>query len=425
MTKKQLLENISEEKIYSRYLEIPLKDIQTEHLFRNPLRIDYNVTCKFYYANHDGRLRFTDFDGFTSRVINGKSFKSWDCFDTVQHIINLSGGLNIPIGNNTLTLPCDINSSKLIKIGSKNMSIRKISFAMLIKIIAQEFNLEDNNIDIDISTTIKKQQVRSKRVVLEYDITHRAWVNIDKDYWGKYHIRFTKNQMIKFKHFKIYPVLEIISKATNTVVYNFSPNDICYVYYITKTNNIDIVQFYYPMRDRSRPKFIINNIHNNIMFGLEQLMPGKLGIITKANKDAILLRSFKVNDTYIRTLGALSETQLMPDDLWNNIRHYCDYWITLFDYDYTGIRLSILYYKIYRINPILFFKYKALPFKDIKRLYNEFGISLVNTILTRKIPDKYHKLLSFFNKKDFSDNLEVLGNINIQNIINKWNMELL
>ena len=105
MKKDELLTYINEIDIFEKYLNI---DIEVGKLFINPLRNDINPTCMFYYANHDNRLRWTDFAGFTSTFMNGKTYKSWDCFDTVQYIINLSGGLQIPFGNSIINIKCNL-----------------------------------------------------------------------------------------------------------------------------------------------------------------------------------------------------------------------------------------------------------------------------------------------------------------------------
>ena len=99
-------------------------------------------------------LRFTDFGGFTAKIVNGRQFKSWDCFDMVEHFINKSGGLKIPINNDTIRLKCDIGSKKRININNKEVAIRKISFSMILKYIAKELDVCDTDYEFISSNMI-------------------------------------------------------------------------------------------------------------------------------------------------------------------------------------------------------------------------------------------------------------------------------
>ena len=92
------------------------------------------------------------------------------------------------------------------------------------------------------------------------------------------------------------------------------------------------------------------------------------------------------------------------------IKYMCNYWFTLFDYDFTGIRLAILYFLTYNITPIIF-KYKQLSFDTIKRLIKEFGVQTLRTVIE-------YSLILNMPSKDFSDNLEILGKEKMQHIIN-------
>lgn len=76
LTKANVLSRISEEEIFEKYLGI---SVQTNVDYHNPLRLDKNAGCRFYY-NSLGRLKFKDF----SKGYN------WDCFNIVQYKYNVS-----------------------------------------------------------------------------------------------------------------------------------------------------------------------------------------------------------------------------------------------------------------------------------------------------------------------------------------------
>jgi hypothetical protein len=401
MTKNELLSLVSEKQIFKHYLNINIENIEDGKLFINPLRADEYPTCSFYRADNDNRLRWTDFAGFTSTTKNNKVYRSWDCFDTVQYIINKNGGMDIPYKNKIYNIACDINTKKCIQFENKKISIRKLSFAYIIKVIANDFNLLDGYIDSNLTL---KTEVRKDKELTSYNVVHRNYITEDTKYWKKYNIDInSKKHRFMLNYFNIYPVLEITNKKTNARTYTYNQYDLCYVYYFGRHKDTTILQFYFPNRKKNKPRFITNIKGNNIILGETQLNPAPIGIITKSYKDVFLLRNYTYKNIPIQAIAPPSEGVLISKNAFNRVKYYCDYWFTLFDYDYTGIRLAIIYYKEYKIDPIFFYKYKKLNVTDIKKLYKEFGIPLVKEVLQYEHDNK--NILSMFNKKDFSDNI--------------------
>ena len=82
LNKNYILNNISQEEIFSKFMNISINDIHwclqnTSNLIKSPLRIDNNPTMGFTYAG--SKLRCKDFNGHF-----------WgDCFDLVAFIYNL------------------------------------------------------------------------------------------------------------------------------------------------------------------------------------------------------------------------------------------------------------------------------------------------------------------------------------------------
>ena len=400
----------AEEKIFKKFLRI--ENIELDEFIHSPFRDEKLPSCKFY-KGYDNRLRFTDFGGFTSRVVKGRLFKSWDCFDLVNYIITLNGDLSINFKGVDFKFKCNINSNEVLTVDNRKLAIRKVSFTKVLEFIAIEFNITENTFNISSLDIINNYKKEYKSIVYEYDITHRIWLDLDYQYWKQYDIDVRIiNQQKKFYKFSIYPVLEIINKYNGAITYTFSMKDPCYVYYLQGKT---IIQFYFPKRNRdsNSPRFL-TNFKGNSLFGLNNFTCTNIGIITKSYKDIFLLRHYKIDNERIQALSVPSEVSLMNDETWNTIRYYADQWYTLFDYDFTGISLAILYWDTYRIQPILFYKSKKLKIKEIKQLYKRFGIKLVKTVL--QYTNNYDFIFNNLKGKDFSDNIPLTP---MQNEIDK------
>jgi len=415
LNKEYLFRYINEEDIFCKYLglnKVPNK------VFKNPLRDDEHPTCSLYCGN-DNRLRFTDWSGFT---FNGK-FKSWDCFDLVQFILNSEGGVEIPFTNSTgaitkTRITLNINSNNTIILGNQQTKLRTLSFHLIIEDIAKRFKIHKysnvNTIEELILTKADKSIITPKHTLTLLSFQSRNYNNNDYKYWIKYSINIhNKEDLLKMLYFNIYPVE--YGYINNNLVYSYNIKDPCYAYLIDKrnNNNTNIIQFYYPLREKG--KRFMGNSNNSIVFGLKQLQPSLFGFITKSLKDCRVLRNYTLpindyNNIPIQAIAPPSEGVLINKDVYYYIRYICDYWFTLFDYDYTGIRLSVIYYIEYRLSPI-YLVFHKLPIDSVKRLIKEFGLPLLkevhNTSIIIKVP-----------AKDFTDNVEALGKLKMQKLIN-------
>ncbi len=330
LTKTWLLENISQEAIFEKYLGIP---IQTDALFASPLRRDKNPTCGFKY-NVNGKLRLKDFSGHF-----------WgDCFDLVGYKLNI-----------------DANT--------------KIGFNIILENIAQVFNLhkysEGNYIkdNIDFTDNNYSKKIKGKAII---EIKIRNWNKFDNLYWNKYNIG---QKALTF--FNVFPCETVWLNKGITYTYNYK--DLAYAYYFGNGE----YKIYYPNRQNLR--FISNT---SILQGINKLICGRVCIITKSYKDVIALKTFGID-----SVAPSSETNLISKQNYNFIKERYDFIFSLMDYDNTGIRMSRLLEKTYNIEPIYFTdklwnRKKGLNgSKDLTDYIEKFGINnsreLVNNTITK------------------------------------------
>lgn len=142
LTKKAVLEKVTQEQIFERYLGLPVDEgVQ----YCNPLRIDQKPGAKYYY-NGIGTLYFHDFGKF-----------HWDCFAVVQYRYN-------------------------------------ISFIDSLRLIVKDFHL--NGLSPEF------HHVREPAIKLREDIrvSIRKWEDSDIKFWGQYNIG-----AYELMTYKVYP----------------------------------------------------------------------------------------------------------------------------------------------------------------------------------------------------------------------------
>jgi hypothetical protein len=412
LSKDYIFKYITEEDIFCKYLGISSIPDKTKYIC-NPLREDDYATCSFI-TGYDGRLRFTDWNGFTAK---GR-FKGWDCFDLVEYVINNEGGYEISYVSSSTGeverryIQLSINSYNNIIINGISYKLNKLSFRLVLEHIAKQFKIHK------YSTATTSEQlhlikadktpntIRKERVTI--NIQGRNWNNSDVSYWNKYYVNLQDNEQVKkMFYFCIYPIE--YAWIDGHLYYSYNKKDRCYAYLIDKDGDKNIIQLYFV--DRERGNRFRTNASPNTIFGLRQFIPQEIGIITKAYKDIRILNNFKINNEPIFAISAPSETTAISHEQWLKLKYHCDYWITLFDYDYAGIRLALQYWRDYRITP-LFFKHQNIGARQVHKLVDEFGLTLTKYIL--KDNDK-----RTFNRKDFSDNLSECNPEIMQNLINE------
>lgn len=425
LSKEYILKHISEQEIFAKYLGVllinedsnlskydksTLSKLTTVYLgqkFINPLREDIHPTCEFYYSK-DNRLRFRDFAGFTCK---GR-FTSWDVFDLLEYIINTTKSAVISNLSYTGGLILDLNSDSKITIDNVSYNIRKLSFAIILDRIAKDFNIHNYALEDDKPYfnpyTIKYFPVCIRKMPNEIEITIREWNNEDYKYWKRYNLDIRTKDIEYLKYFKVYPVL--YASLNKSTFYKYNKKDICYAYHlgIDTYFGINKIKLYFPFRREHRFMQNCSEIQ-----GIPQYMPAPLGIITKSYKDVIAMRKFKLFNQPVQAIAPASETSLISFSDYIYLRIITPLLISLFDFDYTGVRLGILYYKIYGIEPLFFVRHNKISLGEIKRLYNEFGVNLVHEILKRPI-------YKIYINKDFTDNINEIDSNLITFIENKY-----
>jgi len=407
MTKEDIFTLINEEDVFMKFMD--LSEIPKEH-FCNPLRLDIHPSCSFI-RGYDKRLRFTDWTGFTFKGNN----KSWDCFDLVEYVLNSRGGIQIPFKSITgeikqynLILNC--NSNNIIILGEQQTKLKTLSFALILEYICKVFKLGEYSDSLastshkDIKIDKEPIKIEKTKTIIKYEI--RNFNSFDFEYWNKYFIYTNrKEDVLKFIHYNISPVN--VAYLNNKVIYRYNNKDLCYGYNIEK----DIVQLYYPMRKKGETRFI-TNANNTTVFGINKIEGAPSGLITKSYKDVFVINKFTIPElirTNIQVVCPPSEGVVINNESFYILKASFDFIFTLFDYDYTGIRLSLLYYINYKIQPI-YLKNAKLSIQAIRKLIKEFGIIEIKRLAKIGVVLKTKR-------KDFTDNLEYYGTNKIQRFI--------
>jgi len=146
LTKKAVLEKVTQEQLFERYLGLPVEE--GIH-YCNPLRIDTKPGCKYYY-NGVGTLYFHDFGKY-----------HWDCFAVIQFRYN-------------------------------------VNFIDSLKIIIRDFKLNE------LAPTLAIQQYSNIKVREEIRVSIREWDLADLKYWNQYNIGINELGL-----YKIYPCKSI------------------------------------------------------------------------------------------------------------------------------------------------------------------------------------------------------------------------
>lgn len=293
ITRKWILEKVSQEQIFAHYLGISIVLIQdcvyTNKLICNPLRTDRHPTAGFYTAGD--RLRFNDFAGY----FHG------DCFDLVGYVYLLNPYDKQDHARILEKVAIDFG---LIAIGQNNHSYKRFDY-------------------------IEKEDY-------EFTILPRQWNTLDKQYWKEYGI--TEHQL---NESFTYPVEDLY--INNKRVYTYSFADPAYAYYIGPYKGKKRWKIYFPKRTNFR--FLTNTRYMDL---LNIVKPATFGVVTQSRKSALVLHSFGVQAVAVSgesTLPVIKEMELLRRS-WRNI-------VTLFDFDKSGVRLTHLMRKTYNTIPAL------------------------------------------------------------------------
>lgn len=361
LTKKYILERITQEEIMEYYTGVPVTNITVQgNSFNSPFRNDPNPTCNYYYnisKTGEERLKIKDWNG----TFHG------DIFDVASHFEKIKS-----------------NTSQ--------------GFKLLLYKIASNFKIHKY---VDSKEREKLFTVIENHVALNnlkiFKVIPRVWNEYDKRYWFD---RYGISSDI-LKQLKVIPVKELYIADNNGqfyLKYSYTKKDPAFAYYGGKIEGITIWKIYFPFRTKSKttPKFLTNY---KFIQGLHCFLPSRIGIITKSLKDVAVYKSIG-----IQAVGIHSETYLMTKDEFFDIKNKCDIVLTNFDYDKTGIILANKYKRVHGCLPLMFTrgKYNQPDFgvKDVSDFREAFGREKL-LILINNLLDKYSEDLNTINKYNY------------------------
>lgn len=175
LTKAWIRERISDEEIFSFYLNQPVT-FRTK--FCSPLRKDNNPTCN-YFISRNGILWMKDHSGHFAG----------NCYDLVMFMFG-------------------------------------VNFTEALKIIAVDFNLIDADIKKDFKSVKQKKFIQEKSDI-KFKI--KKWTQSDLEYWKQYDIKLEL-----LTYFNIVPVQHVW--INDSLYYTHHKNDPAYAYVFSKTD---------------------------------------------------------------------------------------------------------------------------------------------------------------------------------------------
>lgn len=255
LSKKYILDKVSQVNIFSKYFNLPIQIIQhcidSGELILSPIREDRRPTVGFRYDNK-GKLKMRDFAGYF-----------WgDCFDAVGYILSI------------------INKEK-ISVNDKN------GFVKILRHITFTFKdiFYGDEIDSTLTQQIKDAIDISRNTKTIIDLVVRNWNEYDEIYWKEIGVNL-QHLNLNF----VYPIEQYyINKNINPEPkYYYKVSDPCYAYFLGKDrNNVNNIKLYFPNRDKhSASKFITNCNHLEGIYNLDRNDYNYI-VITKSSKDRL------------------------------------------------------------------------------------------------------------------------------------------
>lgn len=343
LTKKYILDRISQEEIMGKFLGIVVSnETLKSNSIRSPYRTDNNPSCNYYY-NENGKLRFRD---HTTGL-------NYDCFDVVARNISVS-------------------------------VYSKQGFVFVLNEIAKSFRIH-KYVDYEevkkyeiIKSNYHKTIKNKKKVIIQYKVVLKKANYHDKAYWNRGGLELEDLKGVYFIK-KLY-----ISYNNNRfkIIYNYNPKDPCYGYYGGKDviKNIDLWKFYFPLRNKGEklnPRFLSNG---RFIQGFNYLVPDRILVLTKSFKDVKVFNKIGIQSCAIST-----ETTEPTKEEAFLLSKYFDFIITCFDSDRTGIIMSNTLRKKYNFKPIMFTtgRFNTIDFKakDAFEYVEHNGLDSLRTLI--------------------------------------------
>jgi hypothetical protein len=197
------------------------------------------------------------------------------------------------------------------------------------------------------------------------------------------------------------------------IVYNYKPEDRCFLYYYGDTN-IDslICKLYFVDRNKPHPRFITNDdvkirgLHSN-------KNNNKIAVITKSFKDALNIASILLylglqkNQTSVNVYYFQGEATMLKMNEYNTTFSHYEKVYLLTDYDKTGILNALYHTKLSNKIKMLFIKsndviLKPVDYKWVQGLL-QFDDIIVTVEELNAILNSFKVRTYFYGLKDFTD----------------------
>lgn len=257
LTKAFIESKISQERIVSYYLDIPLEVVEdcikNNSLIESVFRDDDTNKSMGIQFNAKGRLKVRDF--------GGTGFFE-DIYGVVAYVLSIAYERPISCNN-------------------------RQDFYFILRHIAYTFSEYIDGTKVEELETIDiKSAIRSgkqKKAIIE--IAPRSWNKYDKDIWGRWGIDLGYLNT----HFVI-PVDQYYINRTkdSNPKYKYSSKDPCYAYILGQNRQgIYLIKLYFPLRNRKTELKFITNC--NVLEGLPNLELNNYDyiLITKSTKDRL------------------------------------------------------------------------------------------------------------------------------------------
>ena len=310
LTKELILSRVSEERILSHYLGLPIK----KGLYRNPLRQDAKPTASFYKSRTNGRIMFKDF---------GTGF----CGDFVSIV----------------------------------MTKFNCSYYKALQIIANDFGIIKRK-DLPKNKCLKKWDEEKFEdtggAIIQVEI--KDFTEDDIQWWAKYGITLTT-----LKKFKVYSCKNVF--LNGNLFEMVADNQRVYGYYGGIKQDIEQWRIYHPQRTKFK---WISNWKNHQIQGAHRLSKqgGDVLVITKSLKDVMCLYEYG-----IPAIAPCSENEFLTDSQYQRVKAKYKQIILLWDNDYAGVSNAWKIRNKYSDIKVMFIPKSSgcKDFSDYRKMYGD------------------------------------------------------
>lgn len=308
LTKELILSRVSEERILSHYLGLPIK----KGLYRNPLRQDAKPTASFFKSKTNGRIMFKDF---------GTGY----CGDFVSIV----------------------------------MTKFNCSYYKALQIIANDFGIIKRQ-DLPKNKCLKKWDEEKFEdtggAIIQVEI--KDFTENDLQWWAKYGI-----SQLTLKKFRVYSCKNVF--LNGNLFEMVSDNQYVYGYYGGIKQDIEQWRIYHPKRNKFK---WISNWKGSYIQGAKQLSKagGDLLIIQKSLKDVMCLYEFG-----IQSIAPCSENLFVSNTVLTKLKKKYKRIIVWYDTDIPGINNLRKIKKEHPELEYFFIprKYNVKDFSDFRKKY--------------------------------------------------------